>query len=261
MSNVHEYFRSNGDARTDNWLLVYEPSYILAFTIGYLLVVLIGPKWMEKREGFDLRKLLIVYNFFLVGLSGWMLHEFIATTVFNPNFSFWCQPTDPTDTSEMQMRQLNVSWWYFFSKIIEYMDTFFFILRKKNRQITFLHVYHHSTVLFVQWLSVKQCPGGSGCFAGMLNCFIHVLMYGYYMLSAFGPHMQKYLWWKRYLTRLQIIQFLMVFIHTSYAIKHGCGYSKTLSWMLWVYMMSLFMLFSHFYNQAYKSKKEAKKIE
>jgi len=34
-------------------------------------------------------------------------------------------------------------------------------------------------------------------FGPMLNCFIHTLMYAYYMLSAFGPHMQKYLWWKK----------------------------------------------------------------
>ncbi len=45
----------------------------------------------------------------------------------------------------------------------------------------------------------------AGTFAGMFNCFIHVLMYGYYMLAAFGPHMQKYLWWKKYLTKLQIV--------------------------------------------------------
>ena len=45
----------------------------------------------------------------------------------------------------------------------------------------------------------------SDCFAGMLNCFIHVVMYSYYLLAALGPHMQKYLWWKRYLTRMQLV--------------------------------------------------------
>lgn len=30
-------------------------------------------------------------------------------------------------------------------------------------------------------------------------------MYTYYWLAALGPHMQPYLWWKRYLTRLQLV--------------------------------------------------------
>lgn len=30
-------------------------------------------------------------------------------------------------------------------------------------------------------------------------------MYLYYGLAALGPHMQQYLWWKRYLTSLQLV--------------------------------------------------------
>lgn len=30
-------------------------------------------------------------------------------------------------------------------------------------------------------------------------------MYSYYGLAAIGPHMQKYLWWKKYLTSLQLV--------------------------------------------------------
>ena len=39
--------------------------------------------------------------------------------------------------------------------------------------------------------------------AAVINSCIHVLMYGYYFLAALGPRVQRYLWWKRYLTRLQ----------------------------------------------------------
>ena len=34
-------------------------------------------------------------------------------------------------------------------------------------------------------------------------------MYGYYGLAAFGPHMQKYLWWKKYLTIIQMVNMLI----------------------------------------------------
>jgi len=47
----------------------------------------------------------------------------------------------------------------------------------------------------------------------MINSFIHVLMYTYYGLSSLGPHMQKYLWWKKYLTRIQLVIILCLYSH------------------------------------------------
>ena len=38
----------------------------------------------------------------------------------------------------------------------------FFILRKKNNQMTFLHIYHHSSILFFWWAGAKFVPGGEG---------------------------------------------------------------------------------------------------
>ena len=63
------------DPRTENLLLVKEPLYIIGLIVAYLFIVIKGPQWMAKREGFELRKALIVYNFFLVALSGWMTYE------------------------------------------------------------------------------------------------------------------------------------------------------------------------------------------
>lgn len=52
-------------------------------------------------------------------------------------------------------------WWFYFSKCIEFCDSFFFILRKKDNQLTFLHVYHHSTMFPLWWIGVKWVPSGS----------------------------------------------------------------------------------------------------
>ena len=35
----------------------------------------------------------------------------------------------------------------------------FFILRKKNAQVSFLHVYHHTTMFFIGWAGAKWLPG------------------------------------------------------------------------------------------------------
>ena len=51
---------------------------------------------------------------------------------------------------------------FYFSKLIQFLDTLFFILRKKDSQITFLHVYHHASMLFIWWIAVKWFAGGMG---------------------------------------------------------------------------------------------------
>lgn len=47
--------------------------------------------------------------------------------------------------------------------------------------------------------------GQQGALCGVLNSVVHSVMYSYYFLAALGPRMQPYLWWKKYLTRLQIV--------------------------------------------------------
>jgi hypothetical protein len=53
--------------------------------------------------------------------------------------------------------------------------------------------------------TIVSVSGGFGTFHALLNCSVHVVMYTYYGLAAMGPHMQKYLWWKRYMTTFQIV--------------------------------------------------------
>lgn len=44
-----------------------------------------------------------------------------------------------------------------------------------------------------------------GSFHAMVNAAVHVIMYFYYGLSAAGPRFQKYLWWKKYMTAIQLV--------------------------------------------------------
>lgn len=48
--------------------------------------------------------------------------------------------------------------------------------------------------------------GGMGSFHAMINSFVHVVMYLYYGLSALGPVAQPYLWWKKYMTAIQLVR-------------------------------------------------------
>jgi len=254
--NYWQNLVTSGDSRSNNLLFVQDPTVVICAATGYLIMVISGPSFMEKRNPLQLRKVLIGYNFFSVLFSVWMMWEFFVCSFLNPDFNLFCQDMDEKDESPMTLRLVRAHWWYFFSKFIEFLDTFFFIVRKKNNQISFLHVYHHVSMLMLQWCLVKYVPGGVSYFGPLLNCFIHALMYTYYMLSAFGPHMQKYLWWKMYLTKMQMLQFIFVLIHTSNAIRCTLTFPRSLMWLQWTYMVTLFALFLKWYLKAYERKQK-----
>ncbi|XP_011484877.1 elongation of very long chain fatty acids protein 7-like isoform X3 [Oryzias latipes] len=143
----------NGDKRTDEWLLVYSPMPISCVFLCYLIIIWVGPKLMVNRQPVNLRTVLIVYNFAMVCLSAYMFYEFTASS-WLAGYSLLCQPVDYSE-SPLAMRMARVCWWFYFSKVIELSDTIFFILRKKNSQLTFLHVYHHATMIFNWWAGVN----------------------------------------------------------------------------------------------------------
>lgn len=117
-------------------------------------------------------------------------------------------------------------------------------------------------------------------FSPLLNSAVHVLMYTYYMLSAMGPQMKKYLWWKRYMTIIQLVrlpfcqlfsatncyllttfilfqtQFWLIMCHTLIAVYINCGFPSGYGFALILYMLSHILLFSNFYNKAYHSKEK-----
>ena len=59
---------------------------------------------------------------------------------------------------------------------------------------------------FSVWPGLRFVPGGHATFFGLLNSFVHVFMYLYYMFAALGPKYSKWIWWKRHMTDLQMVQ-------------------------------------------------------
>ena len=87
---------------------------------------------------------------------------------------------------------------------------------------------------------------------------ISLLRYGYYMLAACGDSVKPYLWWKRYLTQLQLLQFFFVLITTStatYLVRNGeCKFFEWMGWANISYMVTMIALFTNFYVKSYKRK-------
>lgn len=57
----------------------------------------------------------------------------------------------------------------------------------------------------LSWIAVKYVAGGHSAYLGLLNTAVHAVMYTYYLLAALGPQFKKYLWWKKYITQIQIV--------------------------------------------------------
>ena len=48
---------------------------------------------------------------------------------------------------------------FYWSKIPEFVDTFIMVLKKSDRQISFLHLYHHATIFSIWWYTTFVAPG------------------------------------------------------------------------------------------------------
>lgn len=106
--------------------------------------------------------------------------------------------------------KINLTIWSFIWQNVNDIFFFqlFFILRKKNQHVSTLHVIHHGIMPFSVWMGLKFAPGGHSTFFALLNTFVHIIMYFYYMVAAMGPEYQKYIWWKKYLTTMQMVSLL-----------------------------------------------------
>nr|CAH7747778.1 unnamed protein product [Callosobruchus chinensis] len=181
-----------------------SPFYTLGICLTYVFIVkVLGPKLMENRKPFELKNVLIGYNLFQVIFSCWLFYELCFNQTAVMQMISWDSYASLTDFILLQM--VRGCWWYYFSKFTEFFDTFFFVMRKKFDHVSTLHVIHHGIMPMSVWFGVKFTPGGHSTFFGFLNTFVHIIMYGYYFLAALGPQYQKYLWWKKYLTALQMV--------------------------------------------------------
>ncbi|XP_076686844.1 very long chain fatty acid elongase AAEL008004 isoform X7 [Andrena cerasifolii] len=227
VDRLHEILDKNADQRTTDWFMMSSPFPTLFICLAYVYVVkVLGPKIMENRKPFQLKNALVVYNMLQMLFSAWLFYEMV-----------------------------HACWWYYFSKFTEFMDTIFFVLRKKNDHVSTLHVIHHGCMPMSVWFGVKFTPGGHSTFFGLLNTFVHIVMYTYYLLAAMGPRLQPYLWWKKYLTVFQMIQFVVVMIHAFQLLFIDCNYPKAFVWWIGLHATMFFFLFNEFYQENYKLKR------
>ncbi|PSN38002.1 Elongation of very long chain fatty acids protein 7 [Blattella germanica] len=146
---------------------------------------------------------------------------------------------------------------YFLMKLLDLFDTVAFVLRKKNSQITFLHVYHHNTMVFFGWIVMKFFPAGHISFLGYINNYVHMIMYTYYFVTSMWPEYKKNIWWKKYVTQIQMVQFCLAALHSfPMLFMEEVRYPRGVAVLVFVQNLVMLILFYDFYRKVYKKKKQ-----
>ncbi|KAL0840711.1 hypothetical protein ABMA28_015899 [Loxostege sticticalis] len=242
----------------DDLPLMKSPGPVLMILAAYLLFVLkVGPSFMRKREAYKLKMTLLLYNAVQVVLSVYLMMKygyFMYRMGLIPKACY-------IEREDMRGEILLGIWWYFAAKITELLDTVFFVFRKKYNQISFLHLYHHTVMAIGTWAMLKYFPSHLLFFIGFLNSFIHVLMYTYYGLSSFGERFAKYLTWKKYMTTLQMIQFVMIVFQYMLSVRASeCPPSRGITIFVASNTTFILLLFLNFYKQSYTRKGAGKSM-
>jgi len=242
---------------TKGWAFTDFPTAI-TIALTYVFFAVVGPIIMSALPSMDPYPIKFIYNVTQIFLCAYMTIEAFMIA-YRHNYSLVCNDYIRDDPP-----MANLLWLFYVSKIWDFWDTIFIVLGKKWRQLSFLHVYHHFTIFLFYWLNVNSQYDGDVFLTILLNGFIHTVMYTYYFIcmhTKMPDGKSLPIWWKSSLTLFQLIQFVCMMSQATYLLWNGCeSISARITFVYFVYIMSLFMLFAHFFMNTYLSKKKKKKV-
>ncbi|XP_050431732.1 elongation of very long chain fatty acids protein-like [Adelges cooleyi] len=238
------------DWRTKDWPMMSTTAIPIMLSIIYILFIkVVGPNYMAKKKPYQLRKILMVYNSAQIISCIYLSVEFMKT---NPKMG--CDPLDTSDNPNA-LYQAKLVWWTSILKLTEYIETVFFVLRKKQNQVSALHIYHHITTYALIWIATKINPGGIVRIPVILNCIVHMVMYSYYMLSSMGPKIQKKIdSYKKYITIIQMVQFCFLIVNSLFFLAPECSVPNIYGLVFIPNVFIVFYMFYNFYKKSYSER-------
>jgi len=224
----------------------------VSLCFGYLISVYFLSIWMKGKPKFELYWIRVVHNTFLsfasfvmvLGVTKEIIHLYQTYGVE----ALFC------DEQQKQQRETTLYFWYyvfFLSKFYEFIDTYILIVRHKP--ITFLHCFHHFITAFLCWVGLYSGMAPQWIVIG-LNGSIHVFMYYYFLASTLGFDV----WWKKYLTSAQIVQFCLDLVGIGTWWYYFLGLKKQCSGSIEALLFANFvlgsflLLFVNFYRKTYQ---------
>jgi elongation of very long chain fatty acids protein 1 len=131
---------------------------LLSVIALYLWFVLkAGPKLMEKRDPIKATLFLRLYNIYQVLSCSCFL---IGSYRLGFTFKYFLQCETFSFLSEADKLLIKIGFWLFLLlRLSEFSETLLFVLRKKHKQASFLHIFHHIGSVLVTWLFLVMGAG------------------------------------------------------------------------------------------------------
>ncbi|XP_039494729.1 elongation of very long chain fatty acids protein isoform X4 [Drosophila santomea] len=105
---------NKSDPRTRDYPLMSSPFPTIAISLTYAYIVkVLGPKLMENRKPFELRKVLIVYNAAQVIFSAWLFYESCIGGWLN-GYNLRCEPVNYSYSPKAIRQSSFVDWARFY---------------------------------------------------------------------------------------------------------------------------------------------------
>jgi hypothetical protein len=189
-----------------------ELNYFHLFSpITYMLFVSVIKNITPIPKSNTMKNLRTYHNIFLCFLSAIMFFGMIIANFidnkYDSDYSFICHRY--SNNNWIANYTTNAFLW---SKYLEWGDTLFIHL--SNRPITNLQYTHHMTTSLLAYLNVMDYISPSIHICLVLNAFVHIPMYWYFAYPK-GKLFPYRVW----ITRIQIIQHIMVLYSTMYGYK------------------------------------------
>ncbi|XP_058455920.1 elongation of very long chain fatty acids protein AAEL008004-like [Malaya genurostris] len=249
------YYHDAQDPRTTGLLLLNPPWMPVVLIASYLYFVRnLGPRIMANRKAFDLRWTMLLYNILQVIFNIYL--ACIGTKfMIEKRVSLFCEPVDRS-YSVTAMKEVHFLHLYYLLKVFDLVDTIFFVLRKRQNRVSFLHVYHHTGMILGPFFYVRIYAGGHGAMLALINTYVHAIMYFYFFLTVYQPELSKNVRWKKFVTISQMVQFagLVVYFGLPAVMNFECGISKFWHWTIMVQNFFMLVMFIDFYRKTYGRK-------
>ncbi|KAJ1967415.1 Fatty acyl-CoA elongase/Polyunsaturated fatty acid specific elongation enzyme [Dimargaris xerosporica] len=230
------------------------------------LTVIFGGQWLMKNfKPIRANLLFQIHNFFLTVVSLGLLLLFIEQVypMYRAHGLLFTICSDDAWTQKLEL----LYYLNYLTKYYELVDTVFLVLRKKK--LEFLHYYHHSLTMILCFTQLNGRTSVSYV-PITLNLLVHVFMYYYYWRASCGVR----IWWKKYLTLLQITQFIIdlgfvyfctytYFAATYYPFMPNmgaCAGTESSALFGCLLLSSYLLLFLQFFGKTY-TKPVAKKVQ
>lgn len=200
-----------------------------------------------KQDGLLVFVTMAVYNATQVALCGWMVYAALVEHR-RRGLSIVCNEHNLAEDGMAFVLHI-----FYLSKVLDFADTVFMIVKGNWRQVSFLHVYHHTSIFLIYWLNAQTNYDSDIYFTIVLNGLIHFIMYGYYFATAFNVVVPTFI--KKSITNAQLIQFCCMEVQGTCLLFGDCGSPRNVTLLYMVYISTMLALFLDFKRRTYNTAK------